>query len=488
MQEVPGVCVKVVTLPAVLAGGLATVMLFAVPAYPWERDVHEGLTQWLAIQAGFSPDDARIIANGDEIVDDDPDTDPVWTEFKALLFNDQNDAENVQVHHFPSEGKLRSEPARRRVEPHSPPSRKSLDAQIEMGCKGRSLETALDELGKALHPFQDSWSHQGQPDTPLRPWPIINSDIAWSHPESRHGWSSHDADLTYLFPEIKENAVKMAEATFNALATFREKNPCAPKAGFDPTTWKSIEAQAGKFAEGRTRAEKREWFTKVGRFKDGEAEHFTWDINLPAPDEDLTQRTRFRSKRRASAPPPEKPAPPEFQSAADSFLKTWIIEKDPARALEVHVNLEQLQAQFVLLEFQAKDTTEWLSKFLTSWLTADHGLVNLRGHVLPSHPGYKTLPVTPSQADIMSDPGSKARFKTFTYRSLDDAIQAFWSEGPYDISEMPKKDGPQTYAVTFRFRHTRRDGIALIFSPYGKDAESSARNWRITRVLWAVGP
>ena len=36
------------------------------PSMAWESDVHYGLTRWLAIQAGFSPEQAKWIADGDQ--------------------------------------------------------------------------------------------------------------------------------------------------------------------------------------------------------------------------------------------------------------------------------------------------------------------------------------------------------------------------------------------------------------------------------------
>jgi hypothetical protein len=42
-------------------------------------------------------------------------------------------------------------------------------------------------LGQYLHTFQDSWSHQAEPDVP----PTCNSMLAWAHAQVRGGWSCH---------------------------------------------------------------------------------------------------------------------------------------------------------------------------------------------------------------------------------------------------------------------------------------------------------
>jgi hypothetical protein len=44
--------------------------LVAIRAAAWEKDLHYGLTKWLAYQAGFSLDDAETIAKGAEAPDE----------------------------------------------------------------------------------------------------------------------------------------------------------------------------------------------------------------------------------------------------------------------------------------------------------------------------------------------------------------------------------------------------------------------------------
>ena len=50
---------------------LVSALLLIAPerATAFEADVHYGLTDWLALQAGFEPLQAQIIATGDERVD-----------------------------------------------------------------------------------------------------------------------------------------------------------------------------------------------------------------------------------------------------------------------------------------------------------------------------------------------------------------------------------------------------------------------------------
>ncbi len=50
-----------------------TVLIFLLPkteVHCWESDTHYGLTKWLAVKAGFSLDDAEIVAAGAESADE----------------------------------------------------------------------------------------------------------------------------------------------------------------------------------------------------------------------------------------------------------------------------------------------------------------------------------------------------------------------------------------------------------------------------------
>ena len=40
------------------------ITLVAIRAAAWEKDLHYGLTKWLAYEAGFSLDDAETVAKG----------------------------------------------------------------------------------------------------------------------------------------------------------------------------------------------------------------------------------------------------------------------------------------------------------------------------------------------------------------------------------------------------------------------------------------
>jgi hypothetical protein len=69
----------------------------------WEADVHYGLTRWLAIEAGFSEQDAGQIARGNLAIDTSPVTNPLIVGTFGCLRDDQQASISLHDNHFPSE-------------------------------------------------------------------------------------------------------------------------------------------------------------------------------------------------------------------------------------------------------------------------------------------------------------------------------------------------------------------------------------------------
>src|SRR5215467_8930849 len=93
-------------------------LLRAVPAGAWEADVHYGLTKWLALQAGYTEEQAGWIADGDLGMDHSPLTDAVHaTIISACIGTDPTGSRRVHDFHFPSEANAADEPKNRVVKP-----------------------------------------------------------------------------------------------------------------------------------------------------------------------------------------------------------------------------------------------------------------------------------------------------------------------------------------------------------------------------------
>src|SRR5262245_16622255 len=87
----------------------------------WEMDLHYGLTKWLAFYAGFSLDDAEVVARGTQ----DPDEGKLYPAPSAVFAaaclwrRDEDRVRLVQTYHFPSYGPVPGSPSARSVEPGS---------------------------------------------------------------------------------------------------------------------------------------------------------------------------------------------------------------------------------------------------------------------------------------------------------------------------------------------------------------------------------
>ncbi|NJO12961.1 MAG: hypothetical protein HC872_05270 [Gammaproteobacteria bacterium] len=136
------------------------------------------------------------------------------------------------------------------VAPSSAEARRALDN--EMARPATNLDVGIANFGDGLHPFEDSWAHQGIPDTPW-PW-FCDPELSWGHPVERGGWRSHDADLTYLDPK---STLDMARGTWQQLCAYARsvlKKDCK-------TDFESLLPAIRAFSRAQTKEQKRAWFT-----------------------------------------------------------------------------------------------------------------------------------------------------------------------------------------------------------------------------------
>jgi len=95
------------TLALLVAG----IVLFSGGAIGFEKDVHFGLTKWLALQAGFTGQQADALATGDQRVDSGDIQYLELVSAYACVGKDAESAGQVERHHYPSAGRC---PARSR--------------------------------------------------------------------------------------------------------------------------------------------------------------------------------------------------------------------------------------------------------------------------------------------------------------------------------------------------------------------------------------
>ncbi len=169
--------------------------LFVDPSGWYGKEVHIGLTHFLAATAGFSPSDAKRLGEACYAIDIEAASDPVAQFLHYTLVYPGDDwrsrRELALVPHFPHDPRIETF-ARR----HNPTANHLVRAGI--------LSGNLNQFGRAVHIFQDSWSHEGFKDN--------------------HGPTSY-ADKTWVEDRWKGRDAEMAQFVFGAMVMFLKRNP-----------------------------------------------------------------------------------------------------------------------------------------------------------------------------------------------------------------------------------------------------------------------
>jgi hypothetical protein len=361
-------------------GALIWFAMSHVAAFAWESDVHYVLTWWLATQAGFSRGDADTIARADQSYDASSHHAAIPTMILILTTNDIGAARDLQRKHFPNDAQLPSPPMRRVVVPDSDQARKDVESAI----RPTNAATALQDLGEGLHPFQDSWSHQGVPDVPIRPGMELSPELSCAHPEKRGGWRSHDADISYL--HVNE-VLTMAHRTYELLSRFLDKNPRMRE--HPAASWAKLQPIVKDFAVAATQDEKNTWAEK---YVVNTPSQLSTSLTLPG--------TRSKVHGRPVRPPKEFSAeaivPADLVERANRFAELWMNKQNVAEAVTGYIDLanlhERLAGALRLADGGHEDVARWSRKMLTMYLVEDHAAVNAAGHGNPGSSRYAELP------------------------------------------------------------------------------------------------
>jgi hypothetical protein len=446
------------------------------PLFAYETDVHLGFTQWLAKQAGFSDDEAKDIASGDQGVDDEWSTAPIWLGTQVIFADSERSSVTLSENHFPIDVKRIPGPPNSRAVVAATGDRVDREMQIPYRSKPR---TALRDLGAALHAFQDSWSHAGIPDVPTRPVEFY-PEYAWSHPVEKGGWTSHDADITPLDDKSKDAARTMACETYRLLQEYYKTNFDGKKKVQDCS---SIVADILTFVEAKTKDAKYKWFIAHG-FSHKAASNSSDFLSLPGPNPGRGDDQVNLAKPSTANDRFVKYSAAEF---VDNFLNAWIVEKDFSQAIDFF-DVQEIAAELGVLGYNQiisgdakggsggpslyfEPVRRWTESFLRLWLFEDHSLANRVHHGMDAERGGVLF-------EKFNLEGRQLQFS-----SLTEAIEWKGSK-PYQIILLDKDNNPfdtrKSYAVAFRFFHTPKDVIILIIK------SQSVFHWRITRMFSMV--
>jgi hypothetical protein len=441
---------------------LFLVCLLFTPPYciAFESDVHFGLTQWLALQAGFDPASAATIAIGDQRVDSG-DMQFIDLDFMdACVGKDDIGARRAGEHHYPSSGALPGAPELRVVAPGGDVAKKFAVAATKVAPNQSRYQ--LFKLGEALHTLQDSWSHQGVPDVP-QPAPgsfTCDPTRAWGHPKARGGWNSHKADLTVFWPG---DTVAMAKATYDILTQY----PAMPGSQRVARSFDEIRPTLDRFISASTKAEKKNWFVAQGitdvSFLEG--------ITLP----DGPQRFDLKWPWRKLPPldalqSRQHDMPVDLLRFYDRFFANWLSGTDfDAMAIEFGPEATKSDARATRAELAAR---------LRAWRIRDHGRVAEIAHSLQQ--------LTPRERAVLVDLGKKQNAYAH-YDSPADGLFPLLPRGPqvspllpYFVSTASAAPGKNAKAIAVaKFRHAPYDTLAVI-------AEKLGDRWRVMSIASTV--
>lgn len=225
-------------------------LLASLPAHPYESDLHYGLTYWLAAQAGFNALQSHEIARGDEL------TDTGMLDAKHAMIVElcikRNEAASTLTRalHFRSQRPPPASAGERPVDPKPPYAEgqvRSVAAEPDHGMLSR-----LGRFGQALHGWQDAFSHQGVPNTPM----LCPPEWMWAHPVQKGSALSHVADQTY---RDTPKCQGVARRTYDWLVSYRQGLPL-PAA----KRWSAISSAVETFCKASTKTDKAAWFEKHG--------------------------------------------------------------------------------------------------------------------------------------------------------------------------------------------------------------------------------
>lgn len=439
LARCPSLMVAVVSIGGtVLMSGLAIA---------YEDDVHLGLTQWLALQASFTDAEARTLADGTVSYDHSALSATNLVVHYACLKKDATVSQLVQENHFPGEGSVPGPPKDRSVTRGGPEALRKSSNQIQHPAA--KPEVSIHRFGQGLHPLEDSWSHQGQPDSPL-PW-MCDANLSWGHPVARGGWRKHDADLTHLFPT---DTLAMAEATYAQICGYADK-VLARRCN---KSFSSLAADVNAFAKANTKAKKQAWFTAHGIQDTSFLEHTTLPDGAGYEKGDASDP--FAVRRYAA----NRAAQSEDARFILKFLSDWMTVKNTRELVKQAIEVNSFAYRIDnIKQFRTTDP-EIINVLLALWRVRDHGTVATRLHDGDS--------LDRSAAQMWLD---ETKNESAPYESIEEALLPIDEERePMAVTRIESEHGPLVVAAA-RFRHAPRDSVVIL-------ARKSGTQYRVVAI------
>jgi hypothetical protein len=456
------------SIPRCIAATVRTILVAAVcsasAAIASESDVHFGLTKFLALQAGYEPGQAEAIALGNQRVESGD------MQFVALLFDyaclgrDPELAKEVAQRSYPSARQAPAPAAQRVVVAGGDVARAEV-ARLD-AVQPSQGGFRLYELGQALHVLQDSFAHEGAPDVPQFPSLFTcDAEMAWTHPKTKGGWSSHAADLTSRAPA---EIAQMAKATYDALLRYpvigTKQRTAAP--------WDKVAPQLDGFINATTKAEKQAWFVAHG------IADVSFLAGISLPDGAQPFGLEWGGRRLPKLPALQSrqhETDPALLDFFDRFFVDWLSadDFDALAAANLGGAASAPRVDKAVLAERAE-----LAARLRLWRVQDHGAVAELAHApapLTRRQLTTLATLTKSPAALARYPQpSEALFPLVTNTKVASPLL------PFIVRQAPPSAGGNTRAVAIaKLKHAPYDTVGVV-------AEKAAGSWKVIAVVGAV--
>jgi hypothetical protein len=451
--------------------GVLLMIFVAIRCVAWEKDLHYGLTKWLAFKAGFTLADSETIAEGAEAPDEgDLYPAPGAVFHSACIGRNPDISRLVQEFHFPGYGAVPGPADKRAVDPGGPSDNAATDLvekEVQAQLPHQPPQKTLTNLGIALHPLEDSWAHQGVPDTPWRP---CSDDLSWGHPAARGGWRRHDADLTYLH---RQDTLDTAARVYGFLVRFLNTHPAMKRDPHRvPPAWSTLEPAVGQFAKAANKADKRAWFNAQQDvpFQSYRDQKFLDKIDLP----DSIGKAKSASvpntnKHWAHLTTVQQHFPPgDVEEFVERFLTLWLMKHD-IKGLMPYTDVRQLTEALAHEEGKATmegaDPESFSQLVFQMWLVRDHGLVSYLGHGLGKVAGSEKRLSVSAQLELLNK---------------EPTVELSALRGPETDFRIFRYPDSKDFGVIIEFAHAPRDACILMIG----ESVSAPGRFVVKRMDW----
>jgi hypothetical protein len=325
----------------IAAGTLAVVAAAGAGAY--ESDFHYGMTYWLAAQAQFDPLQSHDLARGNERTDTGMLDAKHAIIYELCILRNETASELTRELHFRAQRRAPAAPPLRVVS--DKPGFAPAAVKAVMNENNVEERDQLIRFGRALHGWQDTFSHAGEPSEV----PICPADWTWAHPKTQDGKNnalSHAPDQTFTKPAA---CLEAARTTYEYLLEYRRVHhlPVDKAPG-----WPRLTPRAEVFCKADTKTDKAKWLGDEG---------------VPQPRAIAKNTTLPDGKynlRRVAQMALGETAPKDAGPMVDYEVQSRNARPDP----EIDRRLQQV---FGAMPVSAPtEATNWAEVLIRTWLTA----------------------------------------------------------------------------------------------------------------------